>query len=385
MAGHALPAIALARALDEGGHDVLVLTADEWSDLLSGLGLRQAGEQEMSASRESAVGPEVEAVAQRARTLLPTLREFAPDVVVSDGFSVAPALAAELAGAPRATLFPQVYPIPERGLPPFPSGLLPARTPLGRAAWALGRPLLERRTRWPRRQYDAVRELLGLAPVEGVAGWLSDRLVLVATLPQLEYPRRWPAHVHATGPMMVEARRPALELPPGDEPLVVVAASTVKDLERRLVGVALEALADERVRVLVTMGGTGQGPVSPLPGNARVVDWISYEQVMPLASAVVCHGNHGTVTAALAHGAPVLVSPVLADDADHGARVTWAGCGLMVPRWALRPGPMRLAVRRLLDEPRFATRAQRIAAWSRANDGAARGAELVEQLAGETA
>ena len=71
----------------------------------------------------------------------------------------------------------------------------------------------------------------------------------------------------------------------------------------------------------------------------------------------------------------------MADDAEHGARVGWAGAGLMVPGWLLRRGPLRLAMRRLLDDPGFRVRAREIAAWSRANDGAARGAELVEGLA----
>jgi UDP:flavonoid glycosyltransferase YjiC (YdhE family) len=42
---------------------------------------------------------------------------------------------------------------------------------------------------------------------------------------------------------------------------------------------------------------------------------------------------------------------------------------------------LRWAARRLLHEPSFAAKAQEVAAWGRENDGAARGAELVEELA----
>ena len=232
-----------------------------------------------------------------------------------------------------------------------------------------------------RRAFNEQREELGLEPEPGFHGTLSDELTLVATFPQLEYPRRWPQHVEVTGPMMLDPSDVEVELPPGEEPLVVVASSTVKDLERRLVRVTLEALATEPVRVLVTMGGAGKPLPGPVPDNAVVADWVSYERVMPLASAVVCNGNHGTVTWALARGAPVLVSPAMADDAEHGARVGWSGAGLMVPGWLLRPRPLRLAMRRLLNDPAFRVRAREIAAWSRANDGATRGAELVEGLA----
>jgi UDP:flavonoid glycosyltransferase YjiC (YdhE family) len=67
--------------------------------------------------------------------------------------------------------------------------------------------------------------------------------------------------------------------------------------------------------------------------------------------------------------------------AENGARVTWAGAGLMVPEPLLAPGPLRWATRRLLGDQSFATRAAEIAAWGRDNDGAARGAELVERYA----
>jgi UDP:flavonoid glycosyltransferase YjiC (YdhE family) len=102
---------------------------------------------------------------------------------------------------------------------------------------------------------------------------------------------------------------------------------------------------------------------------------------MPRASAVVCHGGHGTVARALAEGAPVLVSPALGDMAETGARVAWAGAGLMLPgRW-LRPGPLRWTMRRLLAERRFSERAGEIAAWAGANPGASAGAGAVERCA----
>jgi len=383
LAGHALPAIALARALGDRGAGVVVATSERWRPLLAELGLGAAPRSDYFAVPGDEQHPGKDAaLAASVRGLLPMLREAKPDVVVSDGLTAAPALAAEIARVPCATLFPEVYPVHGSRLPPFASGLYPPRTPVGAAAWSAGQRLrrLLPAPRVQRRAFNREREELGLEPEPGFHGTLSDDLTLVATFPQLEYPRRWPGHVHVTGPMMLDPSDVEVELPGGDEPLVVVASSTVKDVERRLVRATLEALADEPVRVLVTMGGAGElnGPV---PANAVVADWVSYGRVMPLASAVVCNGNHGTVAWALAHGAPVLVSPAMADDAEHGARVGWSGAGLMVPGWLLRPGPVRLAMRQLLDDPAFRVRAREIAAWSSANDGAARGAELVEGFA----
>ena len=384
LAGHVLPAIALARELDSRGADVVVWTSERWRGLLGELGLDGGPRSHYFAlPGDEEHGHAETTLADAVRGLLAPLREAEPDVVVSDGLTAAPTLAAEIEGVPRATLFPEVYPVNAGRLPPFASGLHAPRTAVGAAAWSAGLPLWKRlpAPRARRRAFNEQREELGLEPEPGFHGTLSDELTLVATFPQLEYPRRWPEHVEVTGPMMLDPSDVEVELPAGDEPLVVVASSTVKDMERRLVRATLEALADEPVRVLVTMGGAGEPLPGPVPSNAVVADWVSYERVMPLASAVVCNGNHGTVAWALAHGAPVLVSPAMADDAEHGARVGWSGAGLMVPGWLLRSGPVRLAMRQLLNDPAYRVRAREIAAWSRANDGATRGAELVEGLA----
>ncbi len=100
---------------------------------------------------------------------------------------------------------------------------------------------------------------------------------------------------------------------------------------------------------------------------------------MPRSSIVVCPGSHGTVLRALSDGVPVLVSPGVGDHALNGARVTWAGAGLMLPRRLRGPSTLRWAVRRVLTEQRFRARAGAITAWSRENDGAERGAELVDR------
>ena len=68
-----------------------------------------------------------------------------------------------------------------------------------------------------------------------------------------------------------------------------------------------------------------------MPANARLVDWVSYEQAMPRADLVVCHAGHGTLATALACGAPVVTVPAAGDMAENGARAQWAGAGLNLP------------------------------------------------------
>ena len=379
--GHAFPVMALARELHRRGHEVLVQTSERWRDAVEGRGMRFApGEQPFVLPGTHADGGQGPTLAELTRSRTAIIEEFGPDVVVSDGLTLSSALAADAVGVRRATLIPHPYPAPEPGLPLYLWGMRPPRTPLGSAAWRALSPLAQPALRQGRRALNEARAELGLPPLRRFHGEVSDRLAIVATFPQLEYPRRWPAHVHVTGPMFFELPHPEVELPPGEEPLVLVAGSTVQEPER-LVRVTLEALSEEPVRVVATTNRRGEAWSGQVPDNAAVVDWVSYAQVMPRASLVVCSGGHGTVVRALSEGVPVLVSPGGGDQAENGARVAWAGAGLMLPSRLLRPGSLRWAVRSLLSDPRFAARARAIGAWGRENDGAASGAELVERLA----
>jgi UDP:flavonoid glycosyltransferase YjiC (YdhE family) len=380
--GHAFPAISLGRALAGRGHEVVVETWEERRAAVEGAGLSFAAAEEYRMfpppEPDSADGQHA---AEAARALLPLLEEMRPHVVVSDILTLAPALAAEAAGVPLATLIPHIYPVVEPGLPFFAIGLRPSRTALGRAIWRAGQRALDIGLEHGRRDLNRQRERLGLPVVEGFHGGISPDLALVATFPQLEYPRRWPAGVEVTGPMTFEVPHPEIELPPGEQPLVLVAPSTAHDSGNHLVRTALKALAEEPVRVVATTNRVVPQQPIEVPPNAVLVDWLSYSQLMPAASLVISHGGHGTVARALGAGTPVLICPIIGDMSETAMRVSWAKAGLSLPWRLCRPAPLRWAARQVLGDPSFAARAAQIAAWGRANDGARRGAELVEGLA----
>jgi MGT family glycosyltransferase len=380
--GHVFPAISLGRALAGRGHEVVVETWEERRGAVEGAGLGFAAAEEYRMfpppEPDSADGQHA---AEAARALLPLLEEMCPHVAVSDILTLAPALAAERAGVPLATLIPHIYPVVEPGLPFFAIGLRPPRTPAGRAIWRTGQRALNVGLEHGRRDLNLQRQRLDLPPVERFHGGISPDLALVATYPQLEYPRQWPAGVEVTGPMTFELPHPEIELPPGERPLVLVAPSTAHDSENHLVRTALKALAAEPVRVVATTNRVvPQRPIE-VPGNAVLVDWLSYSQLMPAAALVISHGGHGTVARALGAGTPVLICPIIGDMSETAMRVSWAKAGLSLPWRLCRPAPLRWAARRILDERSFTAHAEEIAAWGRANDGAQRGAELVEGLA----
>jgi UDP:flavonoid glycosyltransferase YjiC (YdhE family) len=216
-------------------------------------------------------------------------------------------------------------------------------------------------------------------------GGLSQRLVLVGTFPQLEYPRPWPEHVHVVGPLLWEPPYHDVPPPPGNDPLVLVAPSTAQDPEHRLLRATVDGLGGEPVRVLATWNRRPLDRPLAVPANARLVEWVSYSRTMPRCALVICHAGHGTLVRALASGSPVLAVPHAGDMAENAARADWAGVGVRLPWRLLSPTTLRLAVRRALSEGELSERARDVAAWAAEHDGASRAAELVEALAAQSA
>ena len=397
--------IALGSALRARGHEVWLQTWRRWQAQVEGEGLHFAAAPEYKASPPAPGELGFYEAAERAtRDTLPLLSELRPDAVVTDILTLAPALAADLSDVPCATLVPHVYPVDAPGLPIYSIGGRLPRTLAGEALWETIKGPMRRGVEEGRADLNRTRARLGLTPIEHPHGGISRDLALIATFPQLEYPRTWPPGAHVVGPLIWEPDSPEIPLPPGDDPLVLIAPSTSQDPSQRLVRAALEGLAGLPVRVLATLnrrapgatapikpprprrggrrarhGGRRDGPL-PAPANATVVEWLSYARTMPHCDLVVCHVGHGTLARALVSGAPVLACPIAGDMAENAARLDWSGAGVRLPRRFISPRPLRLAVERILEDASIPARAQQLARWAADHDAGATAARLVEEM-----
>jgi UDP:flavonoid glycosyltransferase YjiC (YdhE family) len=381
--GHAFPMIALGKALAARGNDVTVQTWARWREHVEAEGLTFAAAPEYQVFPS---GPEpldlYEAVVRAAADTLPLVRQVQPDVVVADILTLAPALAAELAEVPWATLIPHVYPYGERHFPVYSLGARLPRSAVGRVLWRRAQRLVDRGLDLGRVELNRARARLGLGPLDHVHGGISRELAIVGTFPQLEYPRSWPPGVQVVGPLMWEPPTEDIELPPGDAPLVLVAPSTAQDPDHRMLTAALHGLADAPVRVLATWNRRPPSRPLPVPENARVVEWVSYSRTMRHCDVVVCHAGHGTLVRALASGCAVVACPEVGDMNENAARLDWAGAGVRVPRRFVFPRSIRLAVERVLSDASIRARAHHLADWATAHDPGDAAARLVEQVDG---
>ncbi|GAB09317.1 putative glycosyltransferase [Gordonia araii NBRC 100433] len=364
-AGHAFPAFALAERLAAAGHEATVFTGTRWSGaaLTGGEVAELPGLAAADDDDDADAGAKLSTRAARMALLLAPRLCGRFDVVVSDIITRAGAWGAELAGLPWAELSPHPLYDQSRGLPPIGMGLAAGRGGVGRLRDRALRAMSARAIASGARQREQARASIGLT--------VAERPVarLVATLPALEVRRPdWPADAHLVGPLLWEPTRELFDVGQTPDPLVVVAPSTAVTGQGGLADGALRGLGvnvlGRPVRVVLSglhlpsvrelRDGAGSGIAELVAGTGR------QDEVLARASAAVCGAGHGMLAKALGAGVPVVMVPGGGDQQELAARVERLGAGVTVRE----PDPARIAdaVRRVLDEPGFATAARRVAA-----------------------
>lgn len=373
--------IAIGTELRKRGHEVAIHTWFNWQEHIEAAGIEFHRAPKFDVEPGENVPDVHEAAALAANQLVSVVREWKPDVIVGDVLTLSSSLAAEICEVPFVTLVPHLWHATGPESVPFGSGWSPPRTIVGKTIVKRMHKLEQMGLEYGRDELNETRAAVDLPPIDRVHGALSRRLILVGTLPQLEPPRRWPAHVKVIGPVMWEPPPTSVEIPAGDNPLVVVAPSTAQDIHHTMLGAAVSGLRDLPVRVLAAKNGREpERPLKPGP-NTTVIDWAPYSQVFPPADVVLCHGGHGTIMRALTSGAPVVVCPASGDQYENAARVRWAGVGVSVPNRFISSRTIGAAVEKLIADPRYTARAARLAKWSADNDAAAVAASEIEAFA----
>jgi UDP:flavonoid glycosyltransferase YjiC (YdhE family) len=185
-----------------------------------------------------------------------------------------------------------------------------------------------------------------------------------------------PANVAMVGPCHWE---PAGDLPgriagPG-APLVLVTTSTEAQNDRRLVEVALEALADEPVRVVATVPSAPTADLD-VPDNATVLPFAPHTAILERAACAITHGGMGATQKALALGVPVCAVPFGRDQFGVARRVVDAGAGTRLSSRRLRPDRLRAKVRKAIA---CRSGAEAVGRGFAAAGGAAAAADAVER------
>jgi MGT family glycosyltransferase len=223
-------------------------------------------------------------------------------------------------------------------------------------------------------------------------GQLADRYV-VPTVPDFEYPRGdLPANVRFVG--AVHPQPCTSWVAPTwwtrlseDRPVVHVTQGTVdNDDLSRLIEPTIAGLADEDVTVVVTTGGRDIDEIrGPIPANTIVCEYLPHDVLLPKVDVMVTNGGYGAVQRAVSAGVPLVVAGVTEDKPEVAARVAWSGAGIDLRTRTPSAAAVRAAVREVLRDNRYLSRARELEAAFAQRDGVAEIAALVDEVIAERA
>ncbi len=213
-------------------------------------------------------------------------------------------------------------------------------------------------------------------------------LAQIAQLPEaLEFdvPGK-PGHLHYTGPFVDPQQRPPVAFPwdrLDGRPLVYASLGTLQNGSESIFRTIAEACAGLNAQLVISLGG-GLDPsrLGMLPGDPIVVSYAPQLEILKRAALVITHAGLNTVLESLAEGVPLVAIPLGNDQPGVAARVKARGAGLVVPRSKLNAGILRNAVETVLRERRFCDAAQSLKAAFAKVDGPSMAADVIERTLG---
>jgi len=159
-----------------------------------------------------------------------------------------------------------------------------------------------------------------------------------------------------------EPRALPVSFPEPDRPLVYLTLGTFSNNDLGLFRLVLEALGDEPVNVLATIGRENEpSALAPIPANARVERYLPQNDVLSHCTAVVHHAGAGTMFGVLAHGLPSLTLPQSADNFVNAELLASAGAARILMPGEVTETAVRSGIRTVLDTASYRRQARRLA------------------------
>ncbi len=414
VVGHVSPALPVVRELINRGHEVCWYTGSAFRAKIESTGARfvpitsgldysypENVPSEWTDQRNALRGPAqlkfdlkhffIDAAVGQVEDLTAILRDFPADVMLADFCFLGAAWIHEQGGPPWAGFGISVLAFSSRDTAPFGLGLKPDASPFGQFRnrglnWLAQQVLFREVTAYT----NQVRADLGLSRcMTSFFDTLSPFLYLAGTVPEFEYPRRdLPAQVHFVGPLLspitTEFTPPAWwDDLKRSQPVIHVTQGTVTTDPEALIVPTLWALAQEDVLIVATTVGKSIESIPPnaIPANARIESFIPHPELLPYVDVMITNGGYNGVQMALAQGVPLVAAGQSEDKPEVCARIEWAGVGINLKTGKPTQQQIRSAVRKLLTDRRYKTRAKDFQTAIRQYDAPTLAATLLEQLA----
>ncbi|KAI9708532.1 MAG: hypothetical protein M1820_003994 [Bogoriella megaspora] len=219
---------------------------------------------------------------------------------------------------------------------------------------------------------------------------LPDRFLQLC-VPQLEYPRSdLPSNLRYIGTVTgSNDKKPQPEwfqsfvVNDTSRPLVFVTSGSLPTMQSsELIEPTLKACADLPVRVVVCTVAAKLPADFEVPDNARIAEWISFEELFPHTDLIVSNGGYGTLGQAFSAGVPMVVGGVTEDKMECCARAAMTGAAIDLRTQTPSVEQVRDAVVKVLISREYKRKAVELQEEYKKYDTVAKVVETIEELTG---
>lgn len=260
---------------------------------------------------------------------------------------------------------------------------------MGRAIKRLARFVSRK---WPEPIYALRRELglkRGANPLFDAKH--SPDLVLALFSRMLgEAQQDWPAHTLTTGFCYYDADAGNAKLPSqleeflaaGEPPVVFTLGSAAVLAAGNFYEYSARAAIKLGIRAVLLIGGDARNrPQIPLPDSICVAEYAPYSALFPRARLVVHQGGVGTTAQCLHAGKPMLIMPYSHDQPDNARRMQRLKVAKVIRKTRYTPVRVARKLAAMLEEPKYARRAESVARILAREDGVQTACDALENLA----
>jgi rhamnosyltransferase subunit B len=249
--------------------------------------------------------------------------------------------------------------------------------------------------KWPEPIYELRRQLglpRGANPLFDAKH--SPNLVLALFSRVLGVQQRdWPQNTLITGFCFYDAENGNAGLPPnleeflakGPAPVVFTLGSAAVMAAGRFFEYSARAAIKLGVRAVLLIGKDERNrPRQELPDSICVAEYAPYSALFSRAELVVHQGGVGTTAQCLRAGKPMLIMPYSHDQPDNARRMRRLKVSRTIQRGNYTPIRVARKMRKMLEEPKFARRAESVMRLLSHEDGTKSACDALEKLFART-
>lgn len=405
--GHINPSLALAKALQQRGHEpvffnlpdieatvtkagILFVTYGEQAYPAGSLASTMQKSAELSGPAAFAHYVERMVLFFRAgfQELPALLKQQNVDLLIVDQVMYSGATLAQHLGLPFVTLANALLVNREDVIPPpvlpWPYSTDPAAIARNRQGWAgvdqAYAPLLamvnEQRTAWDLPPYTNL---------------LEDSFSPIAQLaqqpPAFDFPRlQAPAALHLIGHLKDEQRE-AQDVPfdwdwLDGRPLIYASCGTLQNRLEHVFRAFIDACAPLNAQTVIALGRNGLSPdlFTPLPDNIKLLTFVPQHALLSRAALCITHAGLNTTLDCLELGVPMVAVPLASEQPGNAMRIAHHGFGKAIALPDLTAESLRSAVQQVLEMPSFRRAAQNAAKQISALNPAAEAVRIIDSV-----